>query len=66
MKDYYYYDGYVYFAKIISEAAHYDIVVIVVYCIVFNIMWNSLARMGFLDTPITCTYKPMHKQLYPG
>ena len=52
MKDYYCYDIYDYFAKIISEA---DIVVVVVYCLItyatlLKYHVNSLAPMGFLDT----------------
>ena len=49
MKDYFYNDDYDYF---VSETAHYDIVVVFVTLTkrYLNIV-NSLALLGFLDTP---------------
>jgi len=40
LKGYYYYDGYDYFVKIISEAAHYDIVVGNAYCCIYAMLFN--------------------------
>ena len=39
IKDYYY-DGYEYFAKIISEAAHHDIVLVIVYCCIYAMLFK--------------------------